>query len=73
MKLYVQFPEEPLYVAIAQHDDDPFVSIQECKDFVMVSEEVGRTFNIVDVNGRVYFSGQVTYEGIIEITADDLE
>ena len=73
MNLYVQFPEEPLEVAIAAHDGEPFNSIEECKDFVAESEDVGRTFNVVDDSGRVHFMGLLTYEGVEEVTPDDLD
>lgn len=67
---YVQFSHEPLYAAIAAHDDEPFHTIEECKDFVTEAEqEVGTTFNVVDIDGKIYKSFIVTHEGAEEIRA----
>lgn len=70
---YVQFPEEPLQVAIDSHDGEPFNSIEECMEFVGISgEEPGRTFNVVDIDGRIHMTGMVTHDGVEEIDASSI-
>jgi hypothetical protein len=70
---YVQFPEEPLHAAIEAHDDDPFKTIEECMEFVAESgEEMGRTFNVVDIDGKVHMTGIVTHSGVEEINVDSI-
>jgi hypothetical protein len=72
LELYIQFPEEPLHVAIAVHDDDPFSSIEECKQFITDTEDVGSTFKVVDREGKIYYMGVVTADGIEEVTVDSI-
>jgi hypothetical protein len=69
---YVQFPEEPLQAAIDAHDNEPFGSIEECMEFVADSEDVGRTFNVVDIDGKVHMTGIVTHDSVEEIKVDSL-
>lgn len=70
---YVQFTGENLYEAVAAHEEDPFKSIIECIDFAQESgENAGTTFNVVDEDGKVFYTGLITFEGVVEVKPDDL-
>lgn len=70
---YVQFAGENLYEAVVAHNDDPFSSIIECLDFAQESgENIGTSFNVVDENGKIYYSGILTHDGVVEVRPDDL-
>lgn len=61
---YIQFPFESLAESIEEHHGEPFDSIQECFDFATESNlELGQTFNVVDINGKVFKKGIITHEG----------
>jgi hypothetical protein len=69
---YVQFPEEPLQAAIDAHYNDPFKTIEECMEFVAQAEDAGRTFNVVDIDGKIHMTGIVTHDGVEEVTLDSI-